>query len=62
MYILQRNHDGAFVSSADINPTGGSYTRVLQYAKVYRTREAALRDACGNESVRAVSDIMQGGY
>lgn len=36
-----------------------SYTRSLQYARVFATREAARAEACGDESVVAVSDILK---
>jgi hypothetical protein len=50
-YLLQRT-DGVWVSNPNLNPTGGSYTRSLQYAKIFPTREAAEGDRCiGNERV-----------
>jgi len=56
MYVIARNEDGAFVA-----PPGRekSYTKKLQEARVFRTREAAQRDACGNETVHALMEVMQ---
>ena len=62
MYVLRRSSDSWFVSSADLNPTGGSYSPTLQCAKVYPTRDAARADACGNESVYSVAEILHAGY
>jgi hypothetical protein len=55
-YIIIRE-DGAFVSDPHSNGTGGSYTRNLQKARVYESRESAERDRCpGNESVSTVEE------
>jgi hypothetical protein len=50
-YVIKRQSDHWYVSKADLNPTGGSYTKFLQYAAVYGTIEAAERDKCGNEYI-----------
>jgi hypothetical protein len=44
-YIIKRT-DGAMVADMRRNPTGSSYTRNPEYARVYATREAAERDLC----------------
>lgn len=59
MYVLQRVDDGAFVA-----PPGSqkSYTRYLQEALVFQTREAAERERCPeNERILAVEDAMRRG-
>jgi hypothetical protein len=50
-YVLKRNEDGAYVA-----PPGqrGSYTRRLENARKFRTREEAERNACGNEYVETL--------
>ncbi len=48
-WVLIRNEDGHYVSDPHRNGTGSSYTKLLQRARRYTTREAALADACGNE-------------
>lgn len=56
MYVLQRT-DGAYVARSG---SASSYTRVLQNARVYTTREAAEGDRCvDNESVRSVDSILR---
>jgi hypothetical protein len=58
MYVLTRNEDGAFVA-----PPGqrASYTFALQNAATYPTREAAERQACGNETARPVAECFRFG-
>lgn len=56
MYVLVRS-DGAYVARPG---SASSYTRSLQNARTYPTKEAAERDRCpGNETVVAVSEIMR---
>jgi hypothetical protein len=51
-YVIVKN-DGVWVADMSRNPTGGSYTARLQYAKRFPTREAAERERCpGNETVQ----------
>lgn len=35
-----------------------SYTTALQYARIFATRDAAKAEACGDETVVAVSSIL----
>lgn len=56
-YLLVRN-DGFYV--ADLSRSGGaSYTPRLEHARLYPTREAALGDACSNEYVTTVDDVLE---
>lgn len=49
-YVLKRD-DGYWVADVQRNPSGGSYTRALQFAKRYPSKEAAEQDKCpGNET------------
>lgn len=53
-YIIQRN-DGAYVARQG-NPS--SYTRRLEDARIYRSKELAERDLCpGNEAIRETSKV-----
>lgn len=55
-YIIVRS-DGAFVARSG-NPS--SYTRALQHARTWPTREAADRERCPeNETVQSVDEAMQ---
>lgn len=57
-YVIQRVTDGWFVT-----PPGSakSYTKHLQHARVFPTREAAARDLCvGNERILTVDEAMRG--
>jgi len=38
-----------------------AFTKFLERAKVFSTREAALKDKCGNETIRSIAEIMGGG-
>ena len=56
MYVIMRT-DGAYVARSG---SASSYTRALQNARTWPTREAAKRELCpGNERIVAVSDIMR---
>ena len=60
-YVVQRTTDGAYVA-----PSGSraSYTRALQFARVFGSREMAERERCpGNERIVPVDAAMvHGGY
>lgn len=59
-YLLQRE-DGAYVARVDVNPTGGSYTRSLRYARVYATRDHAEADRCvENERIIQLEGELHG--
>lgn len=50
MYVIKRIPDGAYVARSG---RASSYTRALQHARPFATRELAERECCENE--RAVS-------
>lgn len=56
-YVLRRHGDGAYV-----RPPGspGSYTNRIEFARIFPSREAAAKDACGNESAVAVDEVLHG--
>ena len=57
-FIIVRD-DGAFVADMRLSETGSSYTRSLQKARVYQTRNAADTNRCpGNERVVAVEELL----
>jgi hypothetical protein len=55
MYVIL--NAGRYVARAG---SGSSFTRSLEAARKFATREAAIGEACGNETVRSVSDILSG--
>ena len=54
-YIIFRE-DGAYVAPSGLP---SSYTRYLQNARVFRTREQAEKEACGNETVASVDSQIR---
>lgn len=55
MYVIQRT-DGLYVARQG---SEHSYTRKLEDARKYRTRQEADNDRCaGNETVVAVADLL----
>lgn len=56
MYVIRRlDQGGGWVTDANTNPTGSSYTHKLQNAKRFPSREAAQSDLCpGNEIIERV--------
>lgn len=59
MWVLKRISDGVYVA-----PSGSdkSYTRYLQKAATYKTRELAIGDSCGNEMAVRIDAEIGGGY
>lgn len=56
MYVLIRTTDGAFVACPG---SAGRYTRSLQGAQLFKTRDEAARNACpGNEYVVPLRDAF----
>lgn len=55
MYVIKRNEDGKYVARPG---SKRSYTRYLQCARVFTSRDAAEGECCGNEHVEDVSDIV----
>ena len=56
MYVIQRTTDGAYVNQPG---SRSSYTRSLDKARKFATREAAEADHCpGNERIVQVSDLL----
>ena len=59
-YVIQRT-DGAYVQDMRVSTDGHSYTRMLQNAQRYRTREAAQNDLCvENERIMPVDNAFRG--
>jgi hypothetical protein len=59
--VIVRNKDGAYCAYVGVNPTGGSYTHSLKYAKVFSTREAATNDLCvESEHIESLDDQLLG--
>jgi hypothetical protein len=57
-YVIKRSPDGAYVAPAGLK---SSYTRVLQNARIFHTRESAERDRCPeNEYVVPVEEELRG--
>ena len=57
MYVIRRNEDGKYVTKPESKHT---YTRRLEDARVFRSREAAEWHACGNEQVMTVEEMVKG--
>jgi len=57
MFIIKRHEDGRYVA---VSGSAHSYTKDIRKARIYRTREAAQADACGNESVLSLLDQFNG--
>ena len=56
MFVIRRVRDGQFVTPAG---SRRSYTRKLEKAQTYPSRNAAQANACpANENVCAVSDLF----
>ena len=51
MWVLVRHEDGMMVSRPG---STRSYTRNIEHAKIYNTKDEAKADACGNETPRQV--------
>ena len=66
MYVIQlTQHNGKYPAgyfvSKNIGKTGASYTKLLQHAQIYFTRESAINNYCkGNERVIDVASLMCG--
>lgn len=56
MYVIKRNEDGHYVTHPG---SRNSYTRSLEQARTFPTREEAERECCGNERAVAVSSILR---
>ena len=55
MFVIKRN-DGLYVARPGMR---SSYTRFLQYARIFASREAAERDVCpGNERIVEVTNEL----
>lgn len=59
-YVIERTDHGRreFVTQA-IGPRGSSFTPDITQARTFATREQAQREACENESVRSVDDLLR---
>ena len=60
MFVIVRHSDGDRFDGHYVAMDGSqhSYTKRLEEAKVFNTREAAKREACGNESVRGIEEVI----
>ena len=60
MFVLVRHSDGSKYDGFYVARPGSqhSYTKKLEEANTFPTREAANGQKCGNESVRSVAEIM----
>ena len=57
MYVIQRIPDGAYVARPGSGP---SYTRFLERAQIFSTREQAEVARCpGNEHVADLGDVIR---
>jgi len=56
MYVLKRDRDGAYVARFGSHR---SYTRELQNAQTFRTKEEAARHACVDERIVSI-DVALG--
>lgn len=54
MYVIVRN-DGMYVAKPGREC---SYTKMLENARIFRIRDKAERERCGNETVRSVESIL----
>ena len=58
MFVLKRDGDGAYVAK---NGIGLSYTKKLELADIFKTREDADRSRCvENEKIVPLSEILSG--
>jgi len=48
MYVIKRDEDGKYVACSG---SGSSYTNDRAHAATFRTKEAAQKEACSNESI-----------
>ena len=55
MYVIRRNEDGKYVSRPS---SEHSYTRRLEDAQAFQSREIAEGNACENEHVMSISDML----
>ena len=60
MYVIRCYDNGRF-SSCYVAKAGNksSYTSMLENARIYKSKEEALKNCCGNEYPVAISDIMK---
>lgn len=56
MYVIRRNEDKKYVARKG---SAHSYTSSLERAQTYSSREAAQGDACDNETVFSIHDLIQ---
>ncbi len=55
MWVLIRQEDGRYVSRVN---SQDSYTKTLEKARIFNSKEEASKDACGNEYPIRVEDIL----
>jgi hypothetical protein len=54
-YVIVRNSDGAFVTRPG---SKHSYSKYLQSARIFHSREEALANACENEQVVSLESLL----
>ncbi len=57
MFVLKRVEDGKYVARPG---SEHSYTKRLEKARVFEDRASAEADACGNERVYSVREVLTG--
>lgn len=57
-YVIQRTSDRRYVAFAHKTPTGSSYSKNLEHAMVFETERAAAAQACDNERVVSLWEIL----
>lgn len=55
MYVIKNNETSRYVSWPGSRK---SYTSRLEYARVFKTKDAAKQDCCGNETAVLMSDLI----
>jgi len=55
IYVIKNNTTGQYVTRPG---SLRSYTRSLEQARTFESREVAEADSCGNERVLSVADLL----
>lgn len=56
LFVIQNDETGKLVAASGYEH---SYTTFLQMARTFSTREAARKEACGNETVYDVQELLR---
>ena len=60
-FVIRNNDNGKYVQDMRKSRDEKSYTRFLDRAKTFPTREAALKEKCGNETILSLAEVLGGG-